>query len=236
MKKYTVLAIILAVIIVFGIGAEAATIDKTASVSATATISGSTSLNVSPASITYGTTNVDAYPTDPSNGKVVITYTSNYNPWKIDIYTNNTQVPNSTSPNGRYAKGGLATADGKAVIACKWVAKVGSNTTVPTVPTATAYNFVKDKRDEDDPLTTGTGKDESWAAAFASGYANIASGTPGGGYCVDPTKPEPYQGDAITGSIAVYIAGGFGTGFVSPAVIGGAGSYSSNIYFDLYHE
>jgi hypothetical protein len=46
----------------------------------------------------------------------------------------------------RYSKGGLATADGKNVVPCKWVAKIGSNTVVPSVPTATTYNFIKDKR------------------------------------------------------------------------------------------
>ena len=129
------------------------------------------------------------------------------------------------------------------LVACKWVAKVGTNTIVPALPTATTYNFVKDKRDEDDPATGAS--DESWTSAFAGGYANIASGdSSGNGNCVDPQDTSIvdgdglYVGDAVTpaSGIAAYIAAGVGTNFVSPAAPAGAGSYSGTFYFDLYHE
>lgn len=230
MKKYIVLIGMLLVFAVTAVSANAA-IDQTKSVTFTATIIGSTSMSISPATAEFGDTGVDAFPTTPGDAKIVITYNSNYSPWKIAIYTDNTQVPDYGETDGRYSKGGLATADGKQVIPCKWVAKIGSNTTVPTVPSFTsAHNFLKDKSDQDDPLTTAY--DESWATAFGAGYANIAYGAGPGpsGFCVDPTVGDPYQGDAVNGSIAVYVAGLFGTGANT------AGIYSSNIYFDLYHE
>ena len=236
MKKYGVLLTMIVLAMVLCVNAEAA-VDKTASVSASVTITGATSMSVAPSSITFGSYSADAFPTDPADGKIVITYNTNYSPWKIAVYTNNTQVPsyNPVDKTGLYAKGGLATASGSSVIPCKWVAKVGSNTVTPTVPSFTSkHNFIKDKRDEDDPATTAY--DESWAVALAGGYPNIAyGGGPGAkGFCVDPTNdavgPTQYQGDVVNGSIAVYVASLFGTGSA------GAGSYSSNIYFDLYHE
>ena len=244
MKKIEViLSVAVLALVFFAASAYAVTVDKTVSVTAGGTITGSTALSVSPASIAFGTTSADSFPTNPSNAKVVITYSSNYNPWQIRVYTNNTQVPNKagdTTGYGRYAKGGLATADGKAVVSCKWVAKTGTNTTVPAVPTgANLYNFIKDIRDEDDPSTAST--DESWTAAQTAGYPNIAYGDATGGHCVDPSNttsgPTQYQGDAVTptSGVAVYIAAQWATGGMSPADPAGAGTYNSNINFDLYH-
>jgi len=249
MKK-RILRATLAVVTLIAFNTNAFAVDKTVSVSATATIGGVTSMGISPTSIVYGTTNADAYPTTPADQKVVITYSSNYDPWKIAIYTNNVDVPNKTGDTtgfGRYSKGGLASIpedhDGNGgtpdistkVVACKWFAKdPASGTSVPAATALGAYNFIKDKRDEDDPATGGT--DESWAAGFADGYANIAYGNAGGGVCVDPSNGPSYQGDAIDGQVAVYIAGLFGTGGVTPAVPAAAGDYASSFYFDLYHE
>ena len=237
-------------VIAFGANASAVTVDKTASVSATADIGGVTTMSILPTSIVYGTTSVDAYPTDPTDQKVVITYTSNYDPWKIAISTNNLSVPTKGGGDptgvGRYAKGGLASTPvdhddntgtpdvSLLVIAGKWFAKdPASGTTLPLATALGAYNFIKDKRDEDDPDTTPA--DESWATAFADGYANIAYGNAGGGVCVDPTKTD-YEGDPVDGSIAVYMAGLFGTGGVTPAVPASAGNYSTSFIFELYHE
>ena len=238
--KYLKAALVILVGLAFSVSAMAA-VDKTVLVTANATIGPVTSMSITPATITYATVDADAYPTTPADQKVTITYGSNYNPWKIAVYTNNTQVPDySAGPPivGKYAKGGLATADGLYVVPCKWFAKnPASSTTAPLATALGAYNFVKDKRDEDDPLTS---YEEDWARSFAGGYANIAYGNPGGGVCVDPanTTPGPtqYQGDDVDGSIAVYIAGLFGTGGVTPAVPASAGVYSSAISFDLYHE
>lgn len=236
MKKIGVLIIAAILAVTFSVEAYAAA-DKTASVSASVTITGSTSMSVAPGTISFGTFNVDAFPTTPADKKIVITYSTNYSPWKIAIYTNNTQVANydPATKTGKLSKGGLATADGASIVPCKWVAKKGDNTVVPTVPTFTSdHNFIKDLRDQDDPSTAGY--NESWASAYADGYANIAYGSgPGSkGVCVDPTNSAAgatqYQGDAVDGSIAVYVAGLFGTGSV------GAGTYNSNVYFDLYHE
>ncbi len=239
-RKMKTLGIILAVALVatvYCVTAEALVVDRTVSVAASGTVTGLTSLSILPATVSYTATTTDCFPSAP---KVTITYTSNYSPWKMMVYTNNTNVPNydPVTKTGRYAKGGLATAAGVNVVPCKWVTKVGTNVTAPAVPTtASLYNFVKDKRDQDDPSTTAY--DESWAAAIDpvyGGYPNIAYGSgPGAqGVCVDPTNdaagPNQYKGDAVNGSIAAYVAGLFGTGYA------GAGSYTSNIYFDLYHE
>ena len=117
----------------------ALTIDQTQSVSATATVTGSTSLSADVSSIAYGTSSTDKYPTTPANSKIKLTYSSNYNPWKIMVATNNTQIPLGGTTNGLYAKGGLVTGSGPYnVVACKWVTKIGTNTTVPSIPTATA--------------------------------------------------------------------------------------------------
>jgi len=237
--KNRMLKAILAIVMVIAFASNAFAIDRTVSVSATATIGGVTSMGVLPASIVYAATGEDAYPTTPSNNRVVVTYSSNYDPWKIAVSTNNTQVPMESEEGGRYSKGGLATDDGLLVIPCKWFSKNPSSSTV--VPDATdlgAYNFVKDKRDEDDPATTGD--NESWANAFVAGYANIAYGNTGGGVCVDPANtavgPTQFQGDAIDGEIAVYIAGLFGTMGATPPVPATAGDYATSFVFDLYHE
>jgi hypothetical protein len=223
-------------VVVCSVSAEAAVTDRTASVAASGSITGTTSMSVTPLTVTYGTTSANAYPTVPSSNKIVITYSSNYNPWKMMVYTNNTNVPNNASPDGRYAKGGLATTDGKAVVPVKWVAKIGTNATAPALPTTTTYNFVKDKRDEDDPATASA--DESWATAFSQGYPNIAYGGPGGGFCVDPTNAPSYQGDAVTASsgVSLYLAAGWGTSYATPSAPAGAGSYSTNFVIELYHE
>ena len=230
-----VLTVLLLVVACFYVTAEATT-DRTVTVGASGSVTAVTSLTVAPATISYTTTTVDSYSAVP---KILITYSSNYNPWNIMVYTNNTQVPMWTLTTGSYSKGGLATSTGSAVVACKWVAKTGSNTVTPAVPAYNAYNFVKDKRDEDDPATTT--QNESWGTAFTQGYPNIAFGDTTGGFCVDPTNsavgPNQYKGDPITGGvgIALYVAALWGTGGVSPAVPAGAGSYSTTFTVELYH-
>lgn len=231
MKKY-IAVVAIAVLSMMVVSHADAVTDRTVSVTATASVAGATSMSISPTSAVYSTTTADAFATVPTGGKITITYASNYNPWKMAISTNNTQVPNAGSTDGRYAKGGLATTNGKNVVACKWVAQAPA-TAAPAVPTAATYNFVKDKRDQDDPATPTD--NESWASSFAEGYANIAYGGTTGGVCVNPTKPGN-NGDAVTGSIALYVAGMFGTGGVTPAVPAAAGSYSSAITIELYHE
>ena len=252
MRKVKKISIALSVVflaIVFCYASAEAVVDRTVSISATGTVAAATSMSITapvpPAGLTFGTTSADAFPTAPADNKIVISYSSNYNPWKIMVYTNNTQIPNKvgdTTGYGRYAKGGLATTDGRGVVPCKWVAKIGTNATAPTLPTPTSlHNYIKDKRDENDPATTAY--DESWAAAVTGGYPNIAYGGPGGAWCVDPTNtaagPTQYKGDVIgatSGSVAVYVDAMFGTTGATPAVPAAAGIYTSSIGFDLYHE
>ncbi|MDD5422680.1 MAG: hypothetical protein WC592_03010 [Candidatus Omnitrophota bacterium] len=240
MKK--IAFILLALVFAAGVTgtASALTIDQTKSVTATGSVAGVTSLAVDVTSIAYGEGATDRYPTAP---KIKLTYSSNYNPWKIMVSTNNTTIP-MQADDGLYAKGGLVTGTGTSAhtAACKWVTKIGTSSTTPALPTATAYNYVKDIRDEDDPATGG-GQDESWAAALAGGYPVIAFGdASGNGYCIDPTNSAPgdfqYTGDAITeaSGVAVYIAAGFATNFVDPAIKASAGSYATTFVFDLIHE
>lgn len=244
MKKYGILIATsaLAMVLAFGVNAHAIPPDDTVWVSASATVKEAADItSIAPDTISYTTVNANSF---PDEGKVVITYTSNYDPWKLRIYTNNTQVPMQAA-GGKYQKGGLATADGKNVAACKWVCQDDA-TAAPNIATIGSYNFIKDLRDEDDPVTPfndggtpgdpsdDTGQNESWDYCVLIGYPNIAFGCPGFdpkySWCVDPSKPEPYHGENADGTSAVYIAGMFGT--YPPA----AGVYSSKIYFDLYHE
>lgn len=243
MKKWALMTVILAVVMCFTIVAKAGAVtDKTVSVTASASILGVTTLTADATAFTYETTTADAFPTVPGTKRVLLTYASNYNPWKIDVHTNNTQIPLKAVTYGMYAKGGLVAGSGPySAVPLKWVAKAPA-TAIPTgINFQTSYNFVKDIRDEDDPATTGADKNESWTAGFADGYPNVAWGpvVGGGGVCVDPTNttagPDQYRGEAISGSVAVYVAGLFGTGGVSPAVPASAGTYSGTIYFDLYH-
>lgn len=245
--KIIAIALVAALCVVSYTSAEAAA-DKTVSVTASGSIAAVTSLAVTPSSITFGTTNADAYPTTPADSKIKIDYSSNYNPWKIRVYTNNVQVTNydPLTKKGIIAKGGLANGSsgtpgsGTAVVPCKWVAKVGTSSSAPTLSVyKAAANFVKDLRDQDDPITAT--EDESYAAADAAGYTNVAYGGPAGGFCVDPlnlTKDHEYEGDAITPTtgIAVYMIGLWGTSGMTPAIPASAGSYSTTFVFDLYHE
>lgn len=256
------LSIVALAVIICCTGIDAyAVVDKSVNITASGTIAGVTSLSVSNTTVTYGTTTADSFPTIPSTKAVNITYSSNYNGWTMRLYTNNSQVPvNGTmygSTNiGRYAKGGLATAaiapSGRVdIVPCKWIAKAGTNATVPPVPnwnptnTTSKYSYVKDVRDEDDPTTVPNGtmsNNESWGAALADGYPNIAFGGPGGGWCVDPTNTNEstkYKGDVInsTTGIKLYIAAGWGSSFDEKGPVPcGAGSYSTKFLIDLVHE
>ena len=257
MKKLRAL-ISMALVMVFSLTqlTYAATIDQTQSVIASATIIGTTSLSLDVATLTYGATGADAFPTIPGTGRVVVTYSSNHTAWKLMTYTDNTVVANysdngtpadPSDDTGRYAKGGLATTTGSAVVACKWICQDDA-TAAPAIGSIGSYNFVKDLRDEDDPSTPyndggtptdpsdDTGANESWATGLLTGYPNIAFGGPGYGFCVDPSAGAPYTGDAADGTIALYVAGLFGTGGVTPAAPAAAGTYSSNIYVELLHE
>jgi len=250
MKKCTlVMLIIVAAALCFAVTAKAAT-DNTVSVTASAAITGSTTLTADATAFAYGNPTAtppvppsgDVFPTTPASKRVVLTSASNYNPWKIDIYTNNTQIPLQAEANGMYAKGGLVAGSGPYnVVPLKWVAKNPSSTapTAASINFQTTYNFVKDKRDEDDPATTT--QNESWTQVFTDGYPNVAWGPVSGhsGVCVDPTNttagPTQYRGDNIDGSVAIYVAALFATGGVTPAVPASAGTYSGTIWFDLYH-
>ncbi|MDD5428579.1 MAG: hypothetical protein PHI58_05010 [Candidatus Omnitrophica bacterium] len=117
----------------------------------------------------------------------------------------------------------------------------------------TDWAVMKDKNDLDDPSSTDL--NESWATAFAGGYCDIAYGSPtysnlsafpyydsavagtSGWWKVPPPgtdTPTVYPGAvnntihrAATSPAYVYIAAGGGAS---------AGTYSTNIGLDLYHE
>ncbi len=142
--------------------AEAYNSDEIGSVHATAKVDGDTTFSIDQTDIGFSDPTADSFATN----RVLITYTSNYNPWKIAISTNNTQVLNyddkgtttKADDTGRYAKGGLAASNGLNVVACKWVCQDDA-TDAPSIANInsggkddTGYNFIKDVRDEDDPL------------------------------------------------------------------------------------
>ena len=249
MRKEILIAILaMFAVLALGINAQASVEDVSKFVTATGTVGSVTTMDLDQSSIDFGTATGDTFPVTPANKKIVITYSSNHDPWRIAIHTYNTNVKNFAD-GGRYAKGGLATADGEHVVACKWVCQDNA-TAVPNIADInvggeedTGYNFVKDTRDENDPATPDN---ESWASAFADAYADIAYGAPGNAspysWCVDPTvyyavnDPRNYKGDPADGSIAVYVACLFGTNGMTPPVPAAAGSYSAKIYFMLYHE
>ncbi|MFA6320700.1 MAG: hypothetical protein WCY36_02445 [Candidatus Omnitrophota bacterium] len=223
MKK---IAIVL--VVMFGVALCASqafaytTPDKSTSVSATASVGAVTSLSATPGSVSFSDTAADSF----ASSKVTLTYKSNYNPWKLAIYTNNTGIKTFAN-GGPYQKSGLT--DGTNLVPLKWVAKNPSSS-APSISTIGSYNFIKDKNDEDDPSTTS---DDSWAGAVSSSatYAAIAYGTASSGTCIDPTAvSNSYNGDSVSGTIDVYVAALFGT---YPAPVG---SYSTTIGFDLYHE
>lgn len=244
--------------VVWQVLAEAAVTDRQVSLTSTANVAGRTYLDCyyHRSTLNYDVTTVDSYAEEMSGIKgVEFRIQSNYNPWKLCIYTNNTQVPLSSATYGRYSKGGLAGAPvsgvSRNVVPCKWVAVKALNTTIPAATNLAPYNFMKDVRDEDDPATTAA--NESWAAAFADGYANVAYGSPDGGYCVDASDAFTTDGDGkYVGDRLDYfandpindymymwimIAGLFGTsGDYSKPVPASAGAYASTIYVELYHE
>ena len=221
MKK---LIAVLAVMAVLAFASNAmAAVDMTQYITATATVGGVTTLTLTPATLVYGNTSANAWPTTPADNKIQLSYASNFDPWKIRIYTDNTNVP-LFADGGPYSKGGLAKTDGLKVIPFKWIAQAGG-TTAPLISTIGGYNYVKDMNDEDDPGQTG---DQGWSET--DGYPNIAYGGAGYAYCIDPTNAPSYQGDAITGSVDLFLGCLFGD--VTPV----AGSYSSKVYFDLMHE
>jgi len=214
-------------VVAFSANAMALDYDEGAEVTASATVGGITTLSVTGGPLVYGTTDVNAFPTSPADGKLVVNYSSNHANWLLQIATKNTDLQDIDS--SVYQRGGMVqvSADpSTVVIPCKWVAKAGGST-LPDIGTIDAYNYIKDVTDADIPDTTTI--NESWTEAHAAGYANIAYGNADGGFCVDPTAADT-QGDAIDGTIDLYIATLFGD--VPPA----AGDYTMKVAIDLVHE
>ncbi len=161
---------------------------------------------------------------------IEVTAVSNYGSWGVETYTDNFATQPDTTTWG-FAYGGLIDAGNETKIPLGWSAydTAGCDTAANPGETSPAnrWTYVKDKRDVDDPSTTGEDEDESWGAR--GGYCNIAWGVPGNSYVVNPLGAgDPIYTDPMNDNNLYF--------YLETAALAVPGSYSSTIYFDLYHE
>jgi len=233
-RKIIRLAVVLTLVLLFaGLGTSLAGVDRTGTVSATATLGASTSLTVQAKKISDNTdvSSIDfgSLPggtTDKLPDRyVAVEAHSNYGVWELEIYTNNFPTIQPSTTTWGYQYGGMkGSVDGNRA-PMKWGAYVSTTTVADPPADLDDWNWIKDKKDLDMP---GTGPDESWGNAHSGGYTNIAYGGPAYMNVIEP-------GTGLTGGTAdtdnklvVYAVGQFGS---APA-----DSYSTTISFDLYHE
>lgn len=229
--KVMILGLVVMALTAFAVGTSYAVVDQTGSVLAEATVTADTMLGVQAKNRSDNANAASvAFPTISGgvNGKlsnqyVEIAVASNYNPWELEVYTNNFPASTPDPATHGYQYGGmLNTSDDKLRTPLVWQCYNNVNTGVTDPPSAlTNWTYVKDKKDLNIPTEPG---DQSWTAAHNEGYTNIAYGGPDYLNVVEPGT----TGVAGSSPIRFYPAGMFGSA--------SAGSYSSNIYFDLYHE
>jgi len=228
-KKVIRLAVVLAlVLLVAAPGTSLAAVDRTGSVTATATVGASTLLTVQAkrisdngavASIDFG-----SLPGGTGNKLapqyLEVNVTSNYGAWELEVYTNNFTATPSTTTWG-YQYGGMkgTTAGNRAPMA--WQAYRSISTVTDPPASLSGWTYLKDKRDINPPGETKM----SWAAAHADGYTNIAYGGPDHMNVVEPGTTGVLDTD---NKLMVYLGGLFGS---APA-----DSYGTTVGFDLYHE
>ena len=109
--------------------------------------------------------------------------------WRLRSFTNNFVGISSVPTNvWGYAYGGLKGDVNGAKAAVAWrnnstILSTGPTTGNPQTGT-NGWTFIKDMRDEDDPIAVG---DQSFVAADLAGYTNIAFGAPSYTRMVNPT-------------------------------------------------
>jgi len=216
----------LILVLLLGVGISLAGVDRTAGVSATATVGSSTSLsvqaknisnNASVSSISFG---VVSATNKLAPQYVEIQVASNFGSWELEIYTDNFSSPPNTNIWG-YQYGGMTGNTAGNRVPMVWQA-YRTTTSVSDPPTSlSGWTYVKDQSDLDIP---GTPSDESWATAHSDGYTNIAFGGPDYLMVVEP------NGSVLDSDnkLMVYVGGLFGSA--------SADSYSTTVGIDLYHE
>jgi len=228
------LAITVLFLLLAGAEPSLATVDRTATLGASAAMGAVTSLsaqaknisdNANATAVNFGTINVLTNKLGPQY--VLITVQSNVlgstGAWELETYTNNFAAQPSTTTWG-YQYGGMVDtgADGGHRVPMVWQAY--RSTTTVTDPPADLSNwmYLKDKKDIDIP---GTVKNESWATAHSEGYTNIAYGGVGYLMVVEPGTTGVLD---TNNSFAIYLGGQFG--------VAASDTYSTTLNFDLYHE
>ncbi len=207
MKKILRATMALVMVLAFGVNTQAFAYDVTGSVGASATIEGVHTLSVS-GDITFGT--IGGGTGNLAYGTpITVNYDSNEAVWKINIYTNNTGLTGDQ-------RGGLAKSTNDNRVPLVWQIYDATATATFTDPdeVGNEWAYVKDLGDID------------WATAFADGYTDLCYGGPD--YTNLSAFPSVPADRAGTSPIYVYIGGMFG-----PAP---AGSYTTTINLDLYHE
>lgn len=153
--------------------------------------------------------------------------------WRLRVYSDNYVTAPSTSAYG-FSYGGLKGVVNGSKVPMGWMCLPntvpgGPGVGDPSTGTLNGWTYFKDAHDVDDPSTTGTGKDESFGAADAAGYTNIAFGAPSytrvirpnisGGSEQLPTTATPFY---------VYLEGDFSSS--------AATSYSGTIKLELLNQ
>jgi len=230
-KAIWLVGVLTLVLVLAGVGTSLAVVDRTGSVSATATVGASTLLSVQAKRISdngnVGSIDFGSIAGGTGNKLapqyVEVNVTSNYGAWELEVYTNNFATAPSTTTWG-YQYGGMkgSVAGNRAPMV--WQA-YRVTTAVSDPPAAlTGWTYLKDKKDLDIPVTPPPA-DESWTKAHTDGYTNIAYGGPDYMNVVEPGTTGVPDTD---NKLMVYLGGIFGS---APA-----DSYSTTIGIDLYHE
>ena len=234
-RTFWLLAILVLFLVMASLETSLAVVDRTATVGASATMGAVSSLTVQAKNIinnydvlavTFGSISQLTNKLAPQY--VLITVRSNIlgtgGAWGLEIYTNNfTSAPN-TSVWG-YQYGGLKGATVGHRVPLVWQAYTTTRAVSDPPANLSGWTYAKDKWDLDMP---GTTDNESWATAHADGYTNVAYGGIDYLMVIEP-------GTGLTGGVkdtddtlAIYLGGLFGSA--------AADTYSTTIYFDLYHE
>ncbi|MFC2061174.1 ComEA family DNA-binding protein [Elusimicrobiota bacterium] len=216
-------------------GGPVGNVDQTGSVDISATVAGVTALTVDDESgdgaIDFGTIS-NLY--QAATEHIAVDAVSNYGSWAIELYTDNFPSITPDVDDWGYAYGGMIDVSQNSKIALGWCAfdEVSPGET-PDDPAASVvigtetfsanrWTYVKDKGDVDDPAASG---DQSFAGR--GGYCNVAYGGPGYAYVVNPN--DHGDGTDPMGDTDVYV-------YIETASTAVPGTYTSAIYFDLYHQ
>jgi len=224
-----------------GTGIAGADTVATDSVPASATLGAVNTLSVE--AVNYGgsaTTAIAFGSVSPAAGfltppqYIKVVHDDNSLAWEIKIYTNNFATEPSITTWG-YQYGGMIGLVPGARLSMGWHARVDNSLASafaaddPAADPSEGWNFVKDKRDKDDPATTGPDEDESWLGTTGdAAYANVAFGGPGYQNVVNPEDTVDYSDPDTDKTFVVEVEGCFG--------VATADTYSTTISFDLVHQ